>query len=116
MTIKKLTMTTSEIKLKITVDENQLPHKIEWEAADAQEGSVCKSMMLALWDEKENNTMRIDLWTKEMSVEEMKKFFHQNITTLTDTYLRATNDDATVKDIREYMSGLGRRMGVLAND
>ena len=109
-------MTTSEIKLKITVDENQLPHKIEWEAADAQEGSVCKSMMLALWDEKENNTMRIDLWTKEMSIEEMKKFFHQNITTLTDTYLRATNDDATVKDIREYMSGLGRRMGVFAND
>lgn len=112
----KTTMTTSEIKLKITVDENQLPHKIEWEAADAKESSSCKSMMLALWDEKENNTMRIDLWTKEMSVEEMKKFFHQNIMTLTDTYLRATNDDVTVKDIREYMSGLGRRMGVLAND
>ena len=54
-------MTTSEIKLKITVDENQLPHKIEWEAPDAKEGSICKSMMLALWDEKENNTMRIDL-------------------------------------------------------
>ncbi len=116
MVIKKITMTTSEIKLKITVDENQLPQKIEWEAADAQEGSVCKSMMLALWDEKENNTMRIDLWTKEMSVDEMKKFFHQNIITLTDTYLRATNDTATVNDIRDYMSGLGKRMGVLAND
>lgn len=33
-------MTTSEIKLKITVDENQLPHKIEWEAPDANEGSI----------------------------------------------------------------------------
>ena len=54
-------MTTSEIKLKVTVDENQLPVKIEWEAPDAKEGSACKSMMLALWDEKENNTMRIDL-------------------------------------------------------
>ena len=109
-------MTTSEIKLKITVDENQLPHKIEWEAPDANEGSICKSMMLALWDEKENNTMRIDLWTKDMSVDEMKKFFHQNITTLTDTYLRATNDEATAKELREYMSGLGKRMGVLALD
>ena len=109
-------MTTSEIKLKITVDENQLPHKIEWEAPDAREHSVCKSIMLALWDEKENNTMRIDLWTKEMTVDEMKKFFHQNIVTLTDTYLRATNDEATVKELREYMSGLGKRMGVLVND
>lgn len=107
-------MTTSEIKLKITVDENHLPQKIEWEAADAKEGSVCKSMMLALWDEKENNTMRIDLWTKDMSVDEMKKFFHQNIITLSDTYLRATNDEATVKELREFMSNLGKKMGVLA--
>jgi len=109
-------MTTSEIKLKITVDENQLPHKIEWEAPDAKEGSICKSMMLALWDEKENNTMRIDLWTKDMSIDEMKKFFHQNITTLADTYLRATNDEATVKELRTFMSDLGVRMGVLARD
>jgi gliding motility-associated protein GldC len=106
-------MTTSEIKLKITVDENQLPNKIEWEAPDANEGSVCKSMMLALWDEHENNTMRIDLWTKDMSIDEMKKFFHQNITTLTETYARATNDETTAKEVRDFMSGLGKRMGVL---
>ncbi|MBS1638344.1 MAG: gliding motility protein GldC [Bacteroidetes bacterium] len=107
-------MTSSEIKIKVTVDENHLPHQIVWEAPDAGETSACKSMMLALWDEKENNTMRIDLWTKDMSVDEMKKFFHQNIVTLTDTYLRATGDEATVKDIRNYMSELGKRMGVLA--
>ena len=109
-------MKTSEIKFKVTVDENNLPVKIEWDASDSGEKSTCKSVMIALWDEKENNTMRIDLWTKEMSVDEMKKFFHQNIITLTDTYLRATNDTATVNDIRDYMSGLGKRMGVLAND
>lgn len=107
-------MTTSEIKLKVTVDENHLPQKIEWEAADAGEKSACKSMMLALWDEKENNTMRIDLWTKDMSVEEMKKFFHQNIITLSDTYLRATGDESTVKSLREFMSDLGKKMGVIA--
>lgn len=107
-------MTSSEIKIKVTVDENQLPEKIEWAAPEAGEGSVCKSMMLALWDEKENNTMRIDLWTKEMSVDEMKKFFHQSIVTMSDTYLRATGDEATVKELRTYMTDLGRRMGVLA--
>lgn len=107
-------MATSETKLKVTVDENHIPQKIEWEASDANEKSSCKSMMLALWDEKENNTMRIDLWTKDMSVDEMKKFFHQNIVTLTDTYLRATNDESTTKEVREFMTGLGKRMGVLA--
>jgi gliding motility-associated protein GldC len=67
-----------------------------------------------LWDEHENNTMRIDLWTKEMGIDEMKKFFHQNIMTLTETYTRATNDEATAKEVREFMSGLGKKMGVLA--
>ena len=85
-------MTTSEIKLKITVDENQLPHKIEWEAPDAKEGSICKSMMLALWDEKENNTMRIDLWTKEMPVDQMRVFVHQTLIGIRASYLKATQD------------------------
>ena len=47
-------------------------------------------------------------------IDEMKKFFHQNIMTLTETYTRATNDEATAKEVREFMSGLGKKMGVLA--
>ena len=108
-----MTMTTSEIKLKITVDENQLPQMIEWEAPDAKEGSICKSMMLALWDEKENNTMRIDLWTKDMSIDEMKKFYVQNVMTLTDTYIRATNDEETAKAVKALFSDIGQKIGVL---
>ena len=95
-------MTTSEIKLKITVDENQLPHKIEWEAPDANEGSICKSMMLALWDEKENNTMRIDLWTKDMMVDEMADFFYQNLMGMSDSYLRATQDKALAESFKTF--------------
>jgi len=106
-------MTTSEIKLKVTVDENHLPHKIEWEAQDAKEGSACKSMMLALWDEKENNTLRIDLWTKDMMVDEMKKFYIQNILTLTDTFQKATADDETAALVKDFFSEVGKRIGVL---
>jgi gliding motility-associated protein GldC len=32
-------------------------------------------MMLALWDQSYKNTLRIDLWTKDMPVDEMKRFF-----------------------------------------
>ncbi len=78
-------MKTSEINFKITVDENHLPVNIKWEAKDAGEQSESKSVMIALWDAKENNTMRIDLWTKDMSIDEMKKFYHQKIMTLTDS-------------------------------
>jgi gliding motility-associated protein GldC len=106
-------MKTSEINFKVTVDENHLPVNITWEAKDAGEQSESKSVMIALWDAHENNTMRIDLWTKDMTVDEMKKFFHQNVTTLTDTYARATNDEVTAKEVRDFFSNLGKKIGVL---
>ncbi|MDO8999119.1 MAG: gliding motility protein GldC [Bacteroidota bacterium] len=106
-------MKTSEIKFKVTVDENNLPLSIEWDAPDSGEKSKCKSVMIALWDEKENNTLRIDLWTKDMMVDEMKKFYHQNIMTLTDTYLRATGDTKTADNVKTIFNEIGKDIGVL---
>lgn len=106
-------MKTTEITFKVTVDENNLPHKIEWEAPDSGEKSECKSLMVALWDAKENNTLRIDLWTKDMMVDEMKKFYHQNIVTLTDTYVRATGDEATANKVKKLLAEIGKETGVL---
>ena len=105
-------MKTTELSFKVTVDENNLPVKITWEAPDAGERSECKSVMIALWDAKENNTLRIDLWTKEMMVDEMKKFYHQNIMTLTDTYIRATGDTKTADLIKGILADIGKSTGV----
>lgn len=106
-------MKTTEISFKVTVDENNLPSKIQWNAPDTGESSECRSMMVALWDSNENNTLRIDLWTKDMMVDEMKKFYLQNIITLTDTYVRATGDEASAKKVKELMTEIGRAQGVL---
>ncbi|MBS1652107.1 MAG: gliding motility protein GldC [Bacteroidetes bacterium] len=107
-------MKTSEIKFKVTVDENQLPVKITWEAEGSNEKpGETKSIMLAFWDEKENNTLRVDLWTKDMMIDEMKKFYHQNIITLTDTYVRATGDTKTADDVKQFFTGIGKQIGVL---
>jgi gliding motility-associated protein GldC len=104
-------MKTTELTFKVTVDENNLPVNISWEAPDAGEKSECKSVMIALWDAKENNTLRIDLWTKEMMVDEMKKFYHQNIMTLTDTYIRATGDNATADLIKGILADIQKNTG-----
>ena len=106
-------MKTTEINFKVSVDENNLPTKIEWEAPDSGEKSECNSLMVALWDTKENNTLRIDLWTKNMTVDEMKKFYHQNIVTLTDTYIRATGDESSAKKVKAFFAELGKETGVL---
>jgi gliding motility-associated protein GldC len=106
-------MKQTEITFKVTLDENNLPVNIEWQAPDANQASKCKSMMIALWDEKENNTLRIDLWTKDMMVDEMKKFYIQNILTLTDTFQKATADDETAALVKDFFSEVGKKIGVL---
>jgi gliding motility-associated protein GldC len=101
---------TSEIKLTVTLDENNLPSAIDWEATDANEKSRCKALMMALWDEKEQNTLRIDLWTRDMLVDEMKRFFHQNLLTMADTFERATGEKAITEDLRDYCAHFAEKM------
>lgn len=106
---------TSDINFKVQLDENQVPEKIEWSAQGSEkpELSESKSIMLALWDEKENNTLRIDLWTKNMMVDEMKKFTCQNIITMADTFERSTGESKIAEEIREFGKGIAMKMGVL---
>lgn len=101
---------TSEIKFRITLDENNLPLAIDWEASDANEKSRCNSVMMALWDAKEQNTLRIDLWTKDMLIDEMKQFFHQNLLTMADTFERATGEKNMAADLRDYCAHFAEKM------
>ena len=82
-------MKTSEIKFTIQLDEKKMPKKIEWEATDSgfDGRKPCNSMMISLWDKDERITMGIDLWTKEMLIEDMNIHFYQIFTKMADTYL-----------------------------
>ena len=103
---------TSEIKFTITLDENKLPVAINWEATDSNDKSECKAIMLALWDKNEQNTLRIDLWTKEMMVDEMKQFFHQNLLSVGDTFKRATGEEKIIGDLQDYCAHFAEKMNI----
>jgi gliding motility-associated protein GldC len=99
---------TSEIKLNIHLDENNIPETITWTAQDGGiDNEEAKTFLLSIWDAKAKETLRIDLWTKEMPVDEMKIFFHQTLTAMADTYQRATGDEkmtATMLDFCDYFA------------
>jgi gliding motility-associated protein GldC len=99
---------TSEIKFNIQLDENRVPEKLNWSAQDGGvETEETKAIMLSIWDNKAQETMRIDLWTKDMPVDEMKVFFHQTLVAMADTFHRATGDEKmtdTMKDFCEYFA------------
>ena len=99
---------TSKIELVVKLDENRIPDKLHWTAEDGGiTNEEAKAMMLSVWDSKEKETLRIDLWTKDMPVDEMKQFFHQTLVAMSDTFNRATQDakmTATMKDFCDYFA------------
>ncbi|WP_411895828.1 gliding motility protein GldC [Winogradskyella sp. A2] len=98
----------SKIELNVELDENRVPEKLKWSAQDGGvDNEDAKAIMLSVWDSKAQETLKIDLWTKDMPVDEMKLFFHQTLVTMSDTFMRATQDEkmtATMKDFCDYFA------------
>lgn len=101
-------LTESKIELVVGLDENRVPEKLNWSAEDGGiDNEEAKALMLSVWDSNSQETLRIDLWTKDMPVDEMKLFFHQTLVTMSDTFMRATQDEkmtATMKDFCDYFA------------
>jgi gliding motility-associated protein GldC len=99
---------TSDIKFTIGLDENRVPEEISWTAKEGGiEQMASKAIMLSVWDHQDKDTLRMDLWTKDMPVDEMKQFFHQSLVSMADTFEKATNDEkmsATMRDFCEYFA------------
>lgn len=105
----------SDIKITVSLNEQKHPVAIQWQADDSgTEGMrTSKAMMLSLFDHKENTTMRIDLWTMEMMVEEMQVFFYETMASMADTYERATNDKELSADMRNFAKSFGQKTKIL---
>jgi gliding motility-associated protein GldC len=99
---------TSEIKINVALDENKVPEKLNWTAPDGGiNNEESKAMLLSVWDHKAKEALRIDLWTKDMPLDEMHIFFHQTLVAMTDTFKRATGDEKmadTMKDFTDYFA------------
>lgn len=106
-------MKKTEIKFEIQLDENNVPERIHWAASDNGMTAEAKAMMISVWDLKESNTMRIDLWNKEMHVDEMKQMVHQTMLTMADSFERATNERAMAGAMREFCAYFAEKMKLM---
>ncbi|PCJ82648.1 MAG: gliding motility protein GldC [Bacteroidetes bacterium] len=110
-------MADNIIKITVSTDENHVPTDIKWSADSGNiEDRAAKAMALAMWDEKDGSAMNMDLWTKSMSVEEMRHFTCQTMMTLADSFERSTSDKAHAEAIRGFTRELAKRIGVLKDD
>lgn len=97
-------MPKSTITIDVSTDESRVPEYITWKASDTtiQEAQKAKAMMVSFWDGAEKTALRIDLWTKDMMVDEMADFFYQTMMTMADTYGRATHHADMVTEMKQF--------------
>ena len=68
-------MRQTQISINIELDDNHIPEKMTWNAQDGGvENQETKATMISVWDDKKFEALRIDLWTKDMPVDQMKVF------------------------------------------
>ena len=100
MSIKR----TTSIDIKVHLDEQNLPIKMDWDATDSpiEDRKDCKAILLSIWDGSSKNALKIDLWTNEMEVREMNHFFFQTLMTMADTFQRATGNKELASDMKQF--------------
>lgn len=107
----------SSIEIEVGLNANNLPLDMRWTASDGNiRKAPARAMFLSLWNPQDKNTMKIDLWTREMSVEEMKQFFHQTLLTMADTFEKATGESLIMEDLRDYCYHFAEKMKILPEE
>ena len=101
-------MTESSIHIHVGLDENKMPSEIIWSAPDNSPENTreAKAFLLSLWDGSDKAALRIDLWTKDMMIDEMEDFFYQTLMTMADTYQKATRHDDLAVEIKNFARSL----------
>jgi len=97
-------MQKSTITIDVMLDPDKIPQQINWKASDssADMQQKSKAMCLAFWDGADKSALRIDLWTKDMMVDEMGDFFYQMMMTMADTFQRATKNNTLSEEMKNF--------------
>lgn len=107
---------SKKINIEVLLDDQNVPEDIKWKATDLQgfDEASCRSMILSLWDHTNKDTLRLDLWTKDMTVDEMKIFFHQTLVTMADTLEKSINDPGISGDMRDFCEYFAEKMEIVS--
>jgi gliding motility-associated protein GldC len=106
-------MAESIIEFQVDLDENKVPENINWQASDSGDKGTADAIMISMWDKNEKNTLKIDLWTKNMLVDEMKMLYHQTLLTMADTFEKATGETKMAREMRDFGQSFGEKMGLI---
>ncbi len=111
---KEVVKKRSTITVNVGLNDDKMPIELKWNASDKPgPAEGCKGMLLALFNEQSKETMKIDLWTKDMQVVEMDRFMYQTLRGLADTYHKATGNVELANQMQQFVFFFGQATGAI---
>ncbi len=103
---------TSEVKIKITLDDDNVPDSIFWLATESSEvkETKAKAILISIFEEHSKDTLKLDLWTKDMQLDEMDRFMFHTLRSLCETYAKATNNTSLSNDMMNFVQYFGDKI------
>ena len=103
----------SKIEIKVELDNNKVPEKIRWTASDGNiNNQQTKATFLSVWDSKNKESLRIDLWTKDMPVDQMNVFIHQTLVSMSETFFKATQNEKIYDAFKQFCDYFSEKLNL----
>lgn len=109
----------SEIKINVGLNAENMPVDIQWSSVNGPDGpdkQSAKAFLLSVFDQETKDTLRIDLWTKQMQVIEMDRFMFQTLRALADTYYKATQNADLAADMQRFVQYFGEKTEIVPRE
>ena len=102
------------LKFEVELDENNLPNSIKMHEEKASNSSIdLKALMIAGWDAKRKETLRVDIWTKDMPVNDMFIMYHQNMIGMATSLEKSTGQNKLANALRDYCDFFAKETKIL---
>ena len=102
------------LKFEVELDENNLPNSIKMLKEKASNSSIdLKALMIAGWDAKRKETLRVDIWTKDMPVNDMFIMYHQNMMGMATSLEKSTGQNKLANALRDYCDFFAKETKIL---
>ncbi len=96
-------MNKSEIHFTVELDQDRVPEKIFWDATENPNEGIneTKAISISVWDHYHRGLLGINLWTKDMPVDEMNHFAIDVVGNLSQMMKDSTNDPKLIQILEE---------------
>lgn len=113
----KEVVTKQQINIEVGLNKDKLPVEIKWKSSDAPPSvpmQNSKAFLMSFFDRESRDTLKLDLWTMDLQVEEMDRFMFYTLRSLADTYFRATQNRELSEQFQQFAHYFGEKTKIVA--